>query len=90
VYAEPTVLLVNQVGGDEEIPDGVVACVTPQAPDVLSHVSVRARNCEVLFATCYDPSQLEALQAMADQPVQVRRRLSSRSQLRSWASALAL
>jgi alpha-glucan,water dikinase len=59
------------VGGDEEIPDGVVACVTPEAPDVLSHVSVRARNCEVLFATCYDPAQLAALEQMADQMVQV-------------------
>ena len=33
--------------------------ITPNAPDVLSHVSVRARNCNVLFATCYDAGLLE-------------------------------
>lgn len=47
VYPENTVMVCQTVGGDEEIPDGVVACFTPNAPDVLSHVSVRARNCEV-------------------------------------------
>ena len=44
-----------QVTGEEEIPEGVVAVLTPDAPDVLSHVSVRARNMKVLFATCHDP-----------------------------------
>ena len=33
----------------------MVAVLTPDAPDVLSHVSVRARNMHVLFATCHDP-----------------------------------
>ncbi|KAK3157864.1 hypothetical protein QOZ80_2AG0129300 [Eleusine coracana subsp. coracana] len=31
-------------------------------PDVLSHVSVRARNSKVLFATCFDPEILSELQ----------------------------
>jgi hypothetical protein len=47
------------VGGDEECPEGVAVLITPNAPDVLSHVSVRARNCNVLFATCYDAATLE-------------------------------
>lgn len=34
--------------GEEEIPDGTVAVLTPDMPDVLSHVSVRARNCKVI------------------------------------------
>lgn len=33
--------------GEEEIPEGCVAVLTPDAPDVLSHVSVRARNMKV-------------------------------------------
>lgn len=44
VYDEPTILLANRVSGEEEIPEGVVAVITPDAPDVLSHSSVRARN----------------------------------------------
>lgn len=54
IYQQPTVLVVDRVGGEEEIPDGVVAVLTPDAPDVLSHVSVRARNMRCVFATCYD------------------------------------
>ena len=44
VYEEPTVLIAKRVTGEEEVPEGVVAVLTPDAPDVLSHVSVRARN----------------------------------------------
>ena len=47
VYKEPTVLLAKRVSGEEEVPEGVVAVLTPDAPDVLSHVSVRARNMKV-------------------------------------------
>lgn len=44
VYRKPTVIIANRITGEEEIPDGVVAVLTPAAPDVLSHVSIRARN----------------------------------------------
>lgn len=47
--------------GEEEIPEGVVAVLTPDAPDVLSHVSVRARNMKVLFATCHDEEPLNQI-----------------------------
>lgn len=47
VYDRPTVLVVKSVKGEEEIPDGAVAVLTPDMPDVLSHVSVRARNSKV-------------------------------------------
>jgi alpha-glucan,water dikinase len=46
-YDKPTILVVKGVKGEEEIPDGVVAVLTPDMPDVLSHVSVRARNSKV-------------------------------------------
>ncbi|CAL4969622.1 unnamed protein product [Urochloa decumbens] len=61
-YDKPTVLVAKAVKGEEEIPDGVVAVLTPDMPDVLSHVSVRARNSKVLFATCFDPEILSELQ----------------------------
>ncbi|XVE74996.1 hypothetical protein DITRI_Ditri12bG0062300 [Diplodiscus trichospermus] len=62
-YDQPTILVAKSVKGEEEIPDGTVAVLTPDMPDVLSHVSVRARNCKVCFATCFDPNILADLQA---------------------------
>ncbi|XP_068639129.1 alpha-glucan water dikinase, chloroplastic-like [Aristolochia californica] len=62
-YGNPTIILANSVKGEEEIPDGAVAVLTPDMPDVLSHVSVRARNSKVCFATCFDPKILLDLQA---------------------------
>lgn len=53
--------------GEEEIPEGVVGLLTPDAPDVLSHVSVRARNMHVLFATCHDEAPLKEIKEAAGQ-----------------------
>ncbi|XP_052731324.1 alpha-glucan water dikinase, chloroplastic isoform X3 [Vigna angularis] len=61
-YERPTILIAKSVKGEEEIPDGTVAVLTPDMPDVLSHVSVRARNSKVCFATCFDPNILANLQ----------------------------
>lgn len=58
VFTEPTVIVAHRVTGEEEVPEGAVAVLTPDAPDVLSHVSVRARNMKVLFAICHDPEEL--------------------------------
>lgn len=44
IYKKPTILIATRVNGEEEIPDGVVAVLTPDTPDVLSHVAIRARN----------------------------------------------
>ncbi|KAL0927957.1 hypothetical protein M5K25_002185 [Dendrobium thyrsiflorum] len=57
-YERPTILVAKSVKGEEEIPDGTVAVLTSDMPDVLSHVSVRARNSKVCFATCFDPNIL--------------------------------
>lgn len=62
-YESPTILVAKSVRGEEEIPDGTVAVITPDMPDVLSHVSVRARNSKVCFATCFDPNILDDLRA---------------------------
>ena len=65
VYDEPTVLLAKRVTGEEEVPEGCVAVVTPDAPDVLSHVSVRARNMRVLFAICHESGPLQEIENLA-------------------------
>ncbi|KAL0372365.1 UNVERIFIED_CONTAM: Alpha-glucan water dikinase, chloroplastic [Sesamum calycinum] len=63
-YSKPTILVAKSVKGEEEIPDGAVAVLTPDMPDVLSHVSVRARNSKVVcFATCFDYNILGEIQA---------------------------
>ncbi|XP_042408616.1 alpha-glucan water dikinase, chloroplastic-like isoform X2 [Zingiber officinale] len=58
-YTQSTILVAKHVRGEEEIPDGTVAVLTPDMPDVLSHVSVRARNSKVCFATCFDDNILD-------------------------------
>lgn len=63
VYTRPTIVIAGKVKGEEEIPDGAVAVLTPDMPDILSHVSVRARNCKVLFATCFDEKVLADLRS---------------------------
>jgi alpha-glucan,water dikinase len=53
-YGEPTLLVTDKVSGEEEIPSGVTSIITSDTPDLVSHVAVRARNAQVLFASCYD------------------------------------
>ena len=53
-FDRPTILLAHSLSGEEEVPPGVVGVITPDAPDVLAHISVRARNLKVLLATCFD------------------------------------
>ncbi|KAK9809702.1 hypothetical protein WJX73_007079 [Symbiochloris irregularis] len=72
VYEEPTVLLAKRVTGEEEVPEGAVAVLTPDAPDVLSHVSVRARNMKVLFAICHDEGPLKEIEALAGKAISLQ------------------
>ncbi|KAI8013678.1 hypothetical protein LOK49_LG05G02249 [Camellia lanceoleosa] len=71
-YGQPTILVAKSVKGEEDIPDGAVAVLIPNMPDVLSHVSVRARNSEVCFATCFDPNILADLQANERKLLQIK------------------
>ena len=68
-YGVPTVLVSRRVGGEEDIPAGVVGVITPDMPDILSHVSVRARNEGCLFATVFDAGRLAEVEAMQGQAV---------------------
>jgi alpha-glucan, water dikinase len=65
-FAEATVLIAAAVDGNEEIPEGVTAVITVDTPDLVSHVSVRARNAGVLFASCLEPDVYQQLQALKD------------------------
>eukprot|EP00930_Biecheleria_cincta_P003683 TRINITY_DN104608_c0_g1_i1.p1 TRINITY_DN104608_c0_g1~~TRINITY_DN104608_c0_g1_i1.p1 ORF type:complete len:1573 (+),score=330.14 TRINITY_DN104608_c0_g1_i1:248-4720(+) len=59
VFDTPTILLSGAVSGEEEVPDGVLGVLVrsaKEAPDILSHCAVRARNFGVLLATCFDPA----------------------------------
>jgi alpha-glucan,water dikinase len=58
-YSRRTVLLCDKIDGEEEVPANVQAIILIDGtdyPDVLAHVSVRARNLKVLFTVCFEES----------------------------------
>lgn len=71
-FPEATVLIADTVAGNEEIPEGVTAVLTADSPDLVSHVSVRARNAHVLFASCFEPEVYEQLKQLKDQSLALR------------------
>jgi len=71
-WAADTVLLIDQITGHEEVPEGAVAVIiTGDCPDVLSHSAVRARNSGIIMAGCLDRNKSAALASMAGQTVSV-------------------
>jgi alpha-glucan,water dikinase len=60
-FEGPTVIIADQVMGDEDLPDNVTAVLAPNVTDIVSHVAVRARNANVLFASCLDPELFQQL-----------------------------
>ncbi|CAN8325774.1 unnamed protein product [Cochlearia groenlandica] len=71
VYSKPTVIIASKVTGEEEIPDGVVAVLTPCMIDVLSHVSIRARNSKICFATCFDQNVIQNLKSKEGRAISI-------------------
>ena len=64
VYEQNTILLVEKIAGEEEVPTNVQAIVVLNAsdyPDVLAHVSVRARNLKVLLCVLFDDAKCNDL-----------------------------
>ena len=56
-YDLRTVLLVEKITGEEEVPNNVQAIILLNAsdfPDVLAHVSVRARNLKVMLVALFN------------------------------------
>lgn len=63
VYEVPTILISDRVNGEEEIPNGVQGVLVrsaSHAPDILSHISVRARNAHCLLAVCFNTDVINA------------------------------
>src|SRR6266481_686908 len=63
-YGGPTVIVADRVMGDEDIPEGVKAVIAPDVTDIVSHVAVRARNANLLFASCHDQELFEHLKSL--------------------------
>jgi len=63
-YDGPTIIIADKVMGDEDIPEGVTAVIAPDVTDIVSHVAVRARNANLLFASCHDPELFEHLKSL--------------------------
>ena len=58
-YEEKTIILTENVDGNEEIPincNGLIIIKSENYPDILAHVSVRARNLNCLFGVCFNES----------------------------------
>jgi len=62
-FERPVVLTADRIQGDEEIPQGVTAIITPSVIDSLSHLAIRVRNAGVLFAVCYDEETIAKLKS---------------------------
>ncbi|KAL7067714.1 pyruvate phosphate dikinase, PEP/pyruvate binding domain-containing protein [Cryptosporidium serpentis] len=55
----PKILICSYISGEEDIPMNVIGILLTDsnfAPDILSHLSVRARNMNVLLAVCQNPN----------------------------------
>lgn len=60
---ESAIVLSEELGGLEDIPQGVVAVLTASPVDLLSHIAIRARNSNVLLVSCADPQVWESVVA---------------------------
>ena len=73
-YNENSVLVCENVSGDEEVPDGCVCLMIIKSenyPDVLAHVSVRARNLNVPFVVCFSEDKANNILKYINQSVDV-------------------
>ena len=64
VYERRTILLVDKITGEEEVPSNVQAIIALNSsdyPDVLAHVSVRARNLKVMLVVLFNDSTCKDL-----------------------------
>ncbi|MBI4689420.1 MAG: hypothetical protein HY754_04005 [Nitrospirae bacterium] len=66
-FGRPAIMISDSIAGNEEIPKGVIAIITPAVIDSLSHLSIRARNAGILFATCYDPDLVARFKSLKGQ-----------------------
>lgn len=63
-YESRTVLIVDKITGEEEVPTNVQVIIVLNSndyPDVLAHVSVRARNMKVMLTVLFDDNVCQQL-----------------------------
>jgi len=66
---EPTILLLENVAGDEEIPGSVTGIVLGHELPHLSHLSVRARQVGVVLVTCEEAAEYGRLRQLEGQRI---------------------
>ncbi|BBN15806.1 hypothetical protein MPTK1_7g01010 [Marchantia polymorpha subsp. ruderalis] len=71
VFPSSRVVIIDSIGGLEDIPVGVTAVLSSSTTDILSHVSIRARNNKVLLASCSDSEEFETMKRMEGKTVVV-------------------
>ena len=74
-YTEKTIIISENVSGDEEVPVNCVCLVIVKSenyPDVLAHVSVRARNLNVPFAVCFNEKMSDEVLKLLGQNLDVK------------------
>jgi alpha-glucan,water dikinase len=70
-YERSTVIVTDNIAGDEDIPPNITAIITPDTIDIVSHVAIRARNAQVLIATCYDLKTVDRLKSLRGQTIKL-------------------
>ncbi len=66
---EPTVVILSNAEGDEEIPQSVTGIVLGHGIPHLSHLGVRARQAGVVLVTCEEPETFKQLECFDGQSV---------------------
>ena len=73
-YPEKTVILTENVSGNEEVPINcscLIIIKSENYPDILAHVSVRARNLNVPFAVCFNEDKANNIMNLLNKIVEV-------------------
>jgi len=73
-YPEKTIILTENVSGNEEVPincTGLIIINSENYPDILAHVSVRARNLNTLFAVCFNEEKTKNLMELLNKKVDI-------------------
>ena len=67
-FESTTILIVNNVKGEEEVPEGcgglIIINDAGNYPDVLSHISVRTRNMKIIFGVCFDEEKKQKIKSL--------------------------
>ena len=74
-YEQDTILTCENVSGDEEVPINCVCLMIIKSenyPDVLAHVSVRARNLNIPFVVCFNENKAENILKFLEKNVEIK------------------